>query len=49
MALKGDGRWHSHWIIVRYAQTTPTGIWATSDQPFLDLRWAQKRVIYTPV
>ena len=25
MALKGDGRWHSHWFIARYAQTTPTG------------------------
>jgi carbon monoxide dehydrogenase subunit G len=23
MALKGDGRWHSHWFIARYAQTTP--------------------------
>ena len=25
MALKGDGSWHSHWFIARYAQTTPTG------------------------
>ena len=24
MALKGDGRWHSHWFIARYAKTTPT-------------------------
>ena len=24
MSLKGDGRWHSHWFIARYAQTTPT-------------------------
>ena len=24
MALKGDGSWHSHWFIARYAQTTPT-------------------------
>ena len=41
MALKGDGRWHSHWFIALYAQTTPTGNKATSDQPFLDLRRAQ--------
>ena len=25
MALKGDGSWHSHWFVGRYAQTTPTG------------------------
>ena len=42
MALKGDGRWHSHWFIARYAQTTPTGNPATSDQRFLDLRGAQE-------
>jgi hypothetical protein len=38
MALKEDGRWHSHWFIERYAQTTPK---ATSGQ---DLR-----LIYPPV
>ena len=42
MALKGDGRWHSDWFIAGYAQTTPTGNQATSDQPFLDLRRAQE-------
>ena len=42
MALKGDGSWHSHWFIARDAQTTPTGNQATSDQPFLDMRRAQK-------
>ena len=41
MALKGDGRWHSHWFIARYAQTTPTGNEATSDQLLLDMRRAQ--------
>ena len=25
MALKGDGSWHSHGFVARYAQTTPTG------------------------
>jgi hypothetical protein len=35
-----------HWFIARYAQTTPTGNWATSDQPFLNLRRAQ--VIFAP-
>ena len=25
MALKGDGRWNSHWFIARYVQNTPTG------------------------
>ena len=24
MALKGDGRWNSHWFIACYAQNTPT-------------------------
>ena len=42
MALKGDGRRHSHWFIARYAKTTPTGNKATSGQPFLDLRRAQE-------
>ena len=41
MALEGDGSRHSHWFIARYPQTTPTGNYATSDQPFIDLRWAQ--------
>ena len=37
-ALLAHERWHSHCFIARYAQTTPTGNYATSGQPFLDLR-----------
>ena len=29
LALKGDGRWRSHWFTACYAQNTPTGNWAT--------------------
>ena len=41
LALKGDGRWHSHWFLAGYAQeNTPTEY-----QPILDLRRAQSRFI----
>ena len=40
-AFKGNVRRRSDWFIARYAQTTPMTNVATSDQPILDLRWAQ--------
>ena len=42
LAFKGNVRKRSDWFIARYAQTIPMTNVATSDQPILDLRWAQE-------
>ena len=46
LALKGNGRRHSHWFIAWYAQNTPTNNKATSDQPILDLHQEQESFIH---
>jgi hypothetical protein len=44
LALKGDGRWNSHWFAARHAQNTPTGFRPTH------FRFASgARVIYPTV
>ena len=44
-AFKGNVRRCSDWFIARYAQTTPMTNVATTDQPILDLHWAQESFI----